>query len=61
MLRGFGGKEGKRPLIIRSKRRCEDNIIMDVREIAWGVMDWIYLARDRDQWKGPTKCLEILE
>jgi hypothetical protein len=24
---------------------------MDHREIGWGVMDWINLARDRDQWK----------
>jgi hypothetical protein len=24
---------------------------MDLREIGWGVMDWIDLAQDRDQWK----------
>jgi hypothetical protein len=24
---------------------------MDVREIRWGVMDWIDLAQDRDQWR----------
>jgi hypothetical protein len=29
----------------------EDNIKMDVREIAWGSMDWIDLAQDRDQWR----------
>jgi hypothetical protein len=23
---------------------------MDLREIGWGVMDWIDLAQDRDQW-----------
>jgi hypothetical protein len=28
-----------------------DNIIMDVKEIEWSVMDWIYLAQDRDQWR----------
>jgi hypothetical protein len=22
---------------------------MDIREIGWGGMDWIYLAQDRDQ------------
>jgi hypothetical protein len=24
---------------------------MDVREIEWGGMDWIYMAQDRDQWR----------
>jgi hypothetical protein len=28
-----------------------DNIKMDLREIGWGGMDWIYLAQDRDHWK----------
>jgi hypothetical protein len=27
-----------------------DNIKMDLREIKWDDMDWIYLAEDRDQW-----------
>jgi hypothetical protein len=26
-----------------------ENIKMDVREIGWGVMDWLELAQDRDQ------------
>jgi len=26
-----------------------DNIIMDLREIRWEVVDWIHLAQDRDQ------------
>jgi hypothetical protein len=42
--------EGKRPLG-RPRPRWEDNIRMDVREIGWGGMDWIYLALDRDQWR----------
>jgi hypothetical protein len=28
-----------------------DNIKVDLREIKWGGMDWIYLAEDRDQRK----------
>jgi hypothetical protein len=24
---------------------------MDVREIGWDDMDWIYLAQNRDQWR----------
>jgi hypothetical protein len=23
---------------------------MDLREVGWGGMDWIYLAQDRGQW-----------
>jgi hypothetical protein len=24
---------------------------VDLREVGWGGMDWLDLARDRDQWK----------
>jgi hypothetical protein len=41
--------EGKRRLGI-PRRRWEDNIKMDLREIGWGNMDWIHLTQDRDQW-----------
>jgi hypothetical protein len=37
--------EGKRP----PRRRWVDNNKMDLREIGFGVMDWINLAQDRDQ------------
>jgi hypothetical protein len=43
-----GKPEGKRPLG-RPRRRCVDNVKMDVREIGWGAMDWIHLAQLRDQ------------
>jgi hypothetical protein len=45
-----GTPERKRP-IGRPRRRWEDNIRMDLREIGWGDMNWIDLAQDRDQWK----------
>jgi hypothetical protein len=42
--------EGKRqPGELR--RRWEDNIKMDLREIGRGGRDWIYLALDRDHWR----------
>jgi hypothetical protein len=44
-----GKPEGKRPLG-RPRRRCVDNIKMDLREIGWDGMDWIDMAQDRDQW-----------
>jgi hypothetical protein len=43
-----GKPEGKRPLG-RPRRRWDDNIKMNLREIGWGGMDWIDLAQDRDQ------------
>jgi hypothetical protein len=45
-----GKPEGKRPLG-RRRRKWEDNIRMDLREIGWGGMDWIDLAQDRVQWR----------
>jgi hypothetical protein len=46
----MGKPEGKRPLG-RPRRRWENNIRMDLREIGWGGMEWIDLAEDRDQWR----------
>jgi hypothetical protein len=43
----MGKQEGKRPLE-RSRRRWEDGLRMDLREIAWGSVDCIQLAQDRD-------------
>jgi hypothetical protein len=41
-------QEGKGPLR-RPRRRWVDNIKIDLRDIEWGVMDWIDLAQNRDQ------------
>jgi len=32
----------------RPRRRCEDNIKMDLREREWKVMNWIHLTQDRE-------------
>jgi hypothetical protein len=45
----LGKPEGRRPLR-RLRRRWVDNIKMNLREIGWDGMDWIYLAEGRDQW-----------
>ncbi|KAJ4439155.1 hypothetical protein ANN_15112 [Periplaneta americana] len=44
-----GRPEGKRPLG-RPRRRWEDSIKMDLREVGYDGRDWINLAQDRDQW-----------
>ncbi|KAJ4446907.1 hypothetical protein ANN_13608 [Periplaneta americana] len=44
-----GRPEGKRPLG-RPRRRWEDNIKMDLREVGYDDREWINLAQDRDQW-----------
>jgi len=45
-----GKPEGKRPLG-RPRRRWEDNIRMDLREVGWESVDWMHLAQDRGQWR----------
>jgi hypothetical protein len=45
-----GKPEGKRPQG-GPRRRWEDNIKMDLREIGWVGIDWIDLAQDRDLWR----------
>jgi hypothetical protein len=40
--------EDKRPFG-RPRRRWEDNIKIDLKEIGYGDVGWIYLAQDRDQ------------
>jgi hypothetical protein len=33
----------------RPRRRWDNNIKMDLREMEWEVVDWIHLPHDRDQ------------
>jgi hypothetical protein len=35
----------------RPRPKWEINTKMYLREIGWGVMDWIDLAQDMDQWR----------
>jgi hypothetical protein len=45
-----GRPEGRRQLG-RPRRRWEDNIKMDLREIGFGDVDLIHWAQDRDRWR----------
>jgi hypothetical protein len=42
--------EGKRPFR-RPRRRWEDKIVIDLREIGWEGVEWIHLAQETDQWR----------
>jgi hypothetical protein len=44
-----GKPEVKRPLG-RPRHKWEDNIKIDLKEIGWEGVDWIYVAQDRDWW-----------
>jgi hypothetical protein len=35
----------------RPRRRWEDNISMDLRELGFGCVDWMELAQDWDRWR----------
>jgi hypothetical protein len=41
--------KAERPLG-RSRHRWEDNIKMDLKDIGWEDLDWIYLPWGVDQW-----------
>ena len=43
------GKPESKRLLGRPRRRWEDNIKMDLREVGCDRRDWIGLAEDRDQ------------
>jgi hypothetical protein len=45
-----GKPEGRKPLG-RPRRRWEDNIKMEHREVGWDGIDCIDSAQDRDRWR----------
>jgi hypothetical protein len=55
-----GKPEEKRPLE-RPRRRWEDNIRIDFRELGWCGMDWIDLVQDREQWRAVVNMVMNLQ
>ena len=70
MCIGFWWGNRREGLLGRPRRRWEDNIKMDPREVGGGG-DWMELAADRDRWRavvlygdersGSIKCGEFLD
>ena len=54
-----GKPEGKRSLG-RPRRRCEDNIKMNLQEVGGGCGDWLELAQDRDRWRALVNTVRNL-
>jgi hypothetical protein len=53
-----GNPEKKSPLG-RYRRRWEDNIRMDLREMGCEFVDWIHLAQDKDQWRAVLNTVMV--
>jgi hypothetical protein len=47
----LGESQNVKKQLGRPRRKRVDNIKMDLRDIGWDGIDWIYLAQDRDQWR----------
>jgi hypothetical protein len=45
------GKPERKRLLGRPRRRWVNNIRMDLREVEWGDVDWIGLARNLKKWR----------
>jgi hypothetical protein len=53
----IGGKARGKETNRKTRRRCVDNIRMDLGEVGWGDVDWIGLAKDRDKWKALVNAI----
>jgi hypothetical protein len=59
-LQGFGWEARYKRLLRRPRRRWEDNIKMDLREIGIDGANWIRLAQDRAQWRDSVNTVRNL-
>jgi hypothetical protein len=56
-VQGFGGKARRKKQPERPRRRWEDGIKVDRREIGGGGVEWIHLAQDRDRWRAVANAV----
>jgi hypothetical protein len=60
-VQGFDGEARRKDPLGRPRRKWEDGIRMDLREIGWGSVDWIQLAQDRDRWRAVVNTVMDLQ
>jgi hypothetical protein len=51
MCQNFRRKSEGRRALETPRHTREDNIRMALRELGWGVVNWMDLAQDRGQWR----------
>ena len=54
------GKPARKGPIRRLKRRCEDNIRMDHKEMGINIRKWVDSAQDRNYWRALVNVTLIL-
>jgi hypothetical protein len=47
----FGWDAGRKRPLGRPRRRWEDNIKINLMEMGWMIVEWIYVDMDRDKWR----------
>ena len=57
VYRVLAGKPERRRSLGRLRRRWEDNIRIDLREVGCGYVDWMELAHDRDRWRALVRAV----
>jgi hypothetical protein len=50
-IQNFSLKPRREEIIRKHKRRWENDIKMNFKEIGYEDVDWVYLAQDRVQWR----------
>ena len=58
-VRILTGKPTGKILLGRSRRRWEDNIKMELKEICFSTRNWVDSAQDRDYWRALAKALNL--
>jgi len=51
------GKPERKRLLERPRRKWEDNIKMDLKQVGCEGMDWIELVEDRDRWRAVVNAV----
>jgi hypothetical protein len=59
-IQGFGRENEAKTPLGRYRRRWEDNINMDIKELGLEGVEWIDKAQDRDRWRALVHAVKNL-